>query len=81
MWYPEAVLDPDTSELISDAEVADTVYTAFTGTRHEIAARLVVRRVKDKSHAAALFPVWRYHAFLTNTSAAMIAAPCVIVFR
>jgi hypothetical protein len=74
VWYPEVVLDPDTSELISDAEVADTVYTAFAGTRHEITARLVVRRVKDKNHAAALFPVWRYHAFLTNAALSTVDA-------
>ena len=66
--YPEAVIDPDTGELISDAEVAETGYTAFAGTRHEITARLVIRRVKDKNHAEALFPVWRYHAFLTNAT-------------
>lgn len=54
--------------MISDAEVAETGYTAFTGTRHEITARLVIRRVKDKNHAEALFPVWRYHAFLTNAA-------------
>jgi hypothetical protein len=66
--YPEAILDPDTGELIADAQVTETDYTAFAGTRHEITARLVIRRVKDKNHAEALFPVWRYHAFLTNTT-------------
>ena len=34
-----------------------------------ITARLVVRRVKDARFADALFPVWRYHPFLTNTDA------------
>jgi hypothetical protein len=38
------------------------------GTAHEVTARLVVRRVKDKNHQDALFPVWRYYAFLTNTA-------------
>jgi hypothetical protein len=66
--YPGAVHDPDTGELISDAEVAETVYTAFAGTRHQATARLVARRVKDKNSDDALFPVWRYHAFLTNTA-------------
>jgi hypothetical protein len=41
----------------SDAEVAETSYTAFTGTKHEITARLIVRPVKDKNHTDALFPV------------------------
>lgn len=66
--YPGAVIDPDTGELISEAEVAETVYTAFASTRHEITARLVVRRVADKNNTDALFPVWRYHAFFTNTA-------------
>ena len=32
-----------------------------------ITARLVVRRVKDARYPDALFPVWRYHPFFTNT--------------
>ena len=32
-----------------------------------ITARLVVRRVKDARYRDALFPVWRYHPFFTNT--------------
>lgn len=72
--YPGAVEDPDTGELISEAEVAETTYTAFAGTRHEITARLVVRRVKDKNHDDALFPIWRYHAFLTNTALSTVDA-------
>jgi hypothetical protein len=72
--YPGAVHDPDTGELISEAEVAETIYTAFAGTRHEITARLVVRRVADKNNTDALFPVWRYHAFLTNTALSTVDA-------
>lgn len=72
--YPGAVTDPDTGELISEAEVAETAYTAFAGTRHEITARLVVRRVADKNNPDALFPVWRYHAFLTNTALSTVDA-------
>ena len=71
--YPDAVEDPDTGELISDAEVAETTYTAFTG-RHRTTARLVVRRVKDKTHAEELFPVYRYHAFLTNSTLSTVDA-------
>ena len=65
--YPGAVRDPDTGALISDAEVAETSYTAFAGHPEEITARLIVRRVKDANHLDALFPVWRHHPFLTNT--------------
>ncbi|WP_098510862.1 IS1380 family transposase [Amycolatopsis sulphurea] len=72
--YPGAVEDPDTGKLISDAEVAETVYTAFAGTSHEVTARLVVRRVKDQNHTDVLFPVWRYHAFLTDTALSTVEA-------
>lgn len=64
--YPGAVQDPDTGEWISDAEVAETTYTAFADTKHEVTARLIVRRVKDRNHQDPLFPVWRYHPFLTD---------------
>ncbi len=65
--YPGAVQDPDTGAWISDAEVAEISYTAFASTSDRITARLVVRRVKDACYPDALFPVWRYHPFLTNT--------------
>ena len=67
MRYPGAVIDPDTGEWISDAEVAEIAYTAFASTPDAITARLVVRRVKDARYRDALFPVWRYHPFFTNT--------------
>ena len=47
MHYPGAVRDPDTGAWISDAEVAEIPYTAFTSTRQPVTARLIVRRVKD----------------------------------
>jgi hypothetical protein len=65
--YPNAVQDPDTGAWISDAEVAEVTYTAFAGTKDRITARLVVRRVKDARYPDALFPVWRYHPFFTNS--------------
>ncbi|BBY61392.1 IS1380 family transposase [Mycolicibacterium sarraceniae] len=65
--YPGAVQDPDTGTWISDAEVAEIDYTAFASTPDRITARLVVRRVKDARFRDTLFPVWRYHPFLTNT--------------
>jgi hypothetical protein len=65
--YPGAVQDPDTGAWISDAEVAEIAYTAFASTKDRITARLVVRRVKDARFRDALFPVWRYHPFFTNT--------------
>jgi hypothetical protein len=59
---------------ISDAEVAEITYTAFSSTDHPITARLIVRRVKDARYPDALFPVWRYHPFFTNTDEPIDAA-------
>src|SRR5258705_1230474 len=66
--YPGAVTDPDTGELISDAQVSTVEYTAFADTRYAITATLVVRRVLDANTQDPLFPVWRYHPFFTNTT-------------
>jgi hypothetical protein len=66
--YPGAVIDPDTGQLISDAQVAEVPYTAFADTRHRITGRLIVRRVLDANTQDPLFPVWRYHPFFTNTT-------------
>jgi hypothetical protein len=71
--YPGAVTDPDTGELISDAEVAEVQYTAFARTSQKITARLVVRRVRDRNHDGELFPVWRYHPFFNSTQAVTTA--------
>ncbi|MDT0318526.1 IS1380 family transposase [Streptomyces millisiae] len=74
--YPRAVIDPDTGELISDAEVAQIPsYTAFTGRKktEQVTARLIVRRVRDLAKPATvgeqgeLFPVWRHHPFFTDS--------------
>jgi len=64
--YPGAVVDPDTGELISDAEVAEVTFTAFASTKHPVTARLIVRRVRDRARLDELFAVWRYHPFFTN---------------
>jgi hypothetical protein len=72
--YPGAVRDPDTGGWISDAEVAETTYTAFGSTGRPVTARLIVRRVKDARYPDALFPVWRYHPFFTDTDEPVDAA-------
>lgn len=66
--YPGAVTDPDTGELISDAEVAEVAFTAFASTKTPVTARLIVRRVRDRAKTDELFPVWRYHPFFTNNT-------------
>jgi hypothetical protein len=69
--YPGAVQDPDTGDWISDAQVAETSYTAFETSRHKVTTRLVVRRVRERNPAPEgqeeLFPLWRHHVFLTDT--------------
>ena len=64
--YPGAVTDPDTGELISDAQVSEVEYTAFADSPYEITGWLVVRRVLDANTQDPLFPVWRYHPFFTT---------------
>ena len=73
---PGAVTDPDTGQLISDAEVAEISFTAFATTTHPVTARLVVHRVRDANpdhvqHNALgeLFRARRYHPFFTDNTA------------
>lgn len=79
--YRHAVADPDTGELISDAEVAETDFTAFVsrGKHERIACRLVVRRVKrlgtiGRTGQEPLFDTYRYHAFITNSTLSAVEA-------
>jgi hypothetical protein len=72
--YPQAVWDDQLGCRISDAEVAETVYEAFTSKKKalRVTARLIVRRVRDLNPQAAagqgeLFPAWRYHAVFTDS--------------
>jgi len=52
--YPRAIWDDQLRRWVSDAEVAETEYTAFTSKKGQaITARLIVRRVKDLNPAAA----------------------------
>ena len=71
--YPKAIWDEDQRRWISDAEVAEVPYTAFTSRQgQEVTARLIVRRVRDLNRQAAegqdeLFACWRYHAVFTDS--------------
>ena len=72
--YPDAFVDTDTGELISDAEIAETDYIAFRSRpkRDQVTGRLIVRRVKrlnppETEAQGTLFDTWRYHAvFVTG---------------
>ena len=74
--YPQAVWDDEGQCWISDAEVAETTHTLRAGTRHELTCRLVVRRVRaaNGERTGELFPAWRYHAFLTDTTLSTVDA-------
>jgi hypothetical protein len=71
--YPRAIFDDQLDCWVSDAEVAETGYTAFTSKKdQQVTARLIVRRVRDLNKKAAqgqdeLFPVWRHHAVFTDS--------------
>jgi hypothetical protein len=70
--YPQAIWDEDEQRWISDAQIAETTYTAFAGTRYAITARLIVRRVKrlnPRQHPGQgeLFAQYRYHAVFTDS--------------
>ncbi|PYC88423.1 IS1380 family transposase [Streptomyces tateyamensis] len=79
--YPDAFVDPDTGELVSDAEVAEVEYTAFTGRKkaEHVTARLIVRRVRRLNSEVAsgqgeLFTAWRYHPVFTDSPFEMLQA-------
>jgi Transposase DDE domain group 1 len=79
--YPQAIWDDQLNCWVSDAEVAETTYTAFTSKKKElhVTARLLVRRVRDKNPKAApgqgeLFPAWRYHAVFTDSPYELVQA-------
>jgi Transposase DDE domain group 1 len=77
--YPNAIWDEDEQRFISDAEVAEVPYTAFASRppREQVAARLIVRRVKRLNpdpEQAELFGAWRYHAVFTDSPLPMLDA-------
>ena len=78
--YPQAVWDDQLGCWISDAEVAETQYTAFASKKGKaVTARLIVRRVRDLNTKAAegmdeLFPAWRHHAVFTDSPFELVQA-------
>jgi len=87
--YPNAVWDHDEQRLISDAEIAEIDYTAFTSRRKadHIEGRLIVRRVKrlnpntktptgtgDAGQQQELFTAYRYHAVFTDSPLVLVQA-------
>ena len=86
--YPNAIFDQDEQRWISEAEVAEIDFLAFTShpRKRQVACRLVVRRVQrlNKATIAAadnggytqdqLFTLWRHHGFVTNSTLTTVAA-------
>jgi hypothetical protein len=79
--YPQAIWDEAEQRWISDAEIAEVPFTAFTGRRRaeHVTARLIVRRVRRLNPATTptghpgqgeqgeLFAAYRYHAAFTDS--------------
>jgi hypothetical protein len=76
--YPKAVWDDELACWVSDAQLAETSYTAFASqTKSRTTARLTVRRVKDRTappEQDELFCAWRYHAVFTDNPQPLVAA-------
>jgi hypothetical protein len=81
--YPNAIFDDAEQRWVSDAEVAEIDFVAFTGRRNaeHVPCRLVVRRVKrlqplasDGSEQGELFSTYRHHAFITNSTLGVVEA-------
>lgn len=81
--YPRAVFDEVLDRWVSDAQVAEVPYVAFTGRRksQHVPCRLIVRRVarlqplaSDGSVQGELFAAWRHHAFITNSDLTTVEA-------
>jgi Transposase DDE domain group 1 len=77
--YPRAIWDDQLACWVSDAQVAEVKYTAFTSTDRPVTARLIVRRVKDLNRKSAdgqdeLFTAWRHHAVFTDSPFILLQA-------
>jgi hypothetical protein len=79
--YPDAFVDEDTGELISNAEVAQMPFTAFKGKPKRLQAhgRLIVRRVRRLNPntgqgQSTLFDTWRHHAVFVTSGYEMLQA-------
>ena len=78
--YPRAIWDDQLDAWVSDAEVAETGYTAVASKKGQaVTARLIIRRVRDLNKQAAagqdeLFPAWRYHAVFSDSPFELVQA-------
>ncbi len=76
--YTNAIFDEETGTWISNAEVAEIEFTAFTSKKKadQIPGRLIVRRIPELNRKAGtgeqtLFTMHRFHAFFTTVPASV----------
>lgn len=78
--YPNAIFDEQAGGWVSDAEVAETSYTAFTSKKDRaLTARLIVRRVRRlntqaKTGQDELFASYRYYPIFTDSPYTLLQA-------
>jgi hypothetical protein len=78
--YPDAIWDEQAGRWVSDADVAEIEYTAFTSRKGQaITARLIVRRVRalnphEQDGQDELFAAYRYHPVFTDSPFGMLQA-------
>jgi hypothetical protein len=81
--YPRAVFDEQIGQWVSDAQIAEVPFTAFTSKpkAKQVTARLIVRRVRDQNPdhlipnaQGELFPAWRHHAVFTDSPLVLVQA-------
>ncbi|MEU7864464.1 IS1380 family transposase [Nonomuraea sp. NPDC049141] len=78
--YPNALFDEQAGGWVSDAEVAEACYTAFTSNKSKtVTARLIVRRVKKLNEQAGrgqdeLFAAYRYYPIFTDSPYTLLQA-------
>lgn len=78
--YTDAIYDEDSGQWISNAEVAEVPFTAFTSKKksHRVAGRLVVRRIPElrpkNVDQPTLFDTHRFHAFFTTSTLDTVTA-------
>ncbi len=77
--YPNAVVEEDSGQLVSDAEVTEIPYVALRShpKRRQVHGRLIVRRVTRLNPTPGqdgLFDAWRHHAVFVTSGFEMLPA-------
>ena len=78
--YKNSIYDENSGQWVSEAEVAEVPFTAFTSKKkhHQVTGRLIVRRIPEKNKAKlaagqeTIFDVYRHHGFFTTIDASTL---------